>query len=362
MSELKKWCFVFLFSTLTFIYFPIGASAHTDNSEGYSNITFDEQGLRYELELDYLELSRLIDLGITSEATTPQMKWALENKEKIIEQYLQSNLLIYNHGALLQGKIVKTNVKRKRGRDYAHLVLHFPVKNPDSAAIQITYNVFFDDNDPSHRNIASYQLGDQSGRFVFNGGERNLQIEKETLIGQSLRFIQLGFHHILIGWDHILFIIALVITSRNMADVWKVMTLFTLAHSVTIGLTALDVLSIPAVVIEPLIALSIMFVAIENFLGFSSIYRYGVVFIFGLIHGVGFAGALHIFQSSIWESLLPIITFNVGVEAGQALIIATLFPLLLLIRKYKWAITVHGMVNALIFIIGLTWYFQRVFV
>ena len=77
-------------------------------------------------------------------------------------------------------------------------------------------------------------------------------------------------------------------------DVVKIMTLFTLAHSVTLGFTALNLLAIPSEIVEPLIALSVAFVAIERFLGISDKYRYGVVFIFGLIHGVGFAGALEL--------------------------------------------------------------------
>jgi len=150
-----------------------------------------------------------------------------------------------------------------------------------------------------------------------------------------------------------------VITAKKFTDIVKVLTLFTLAHSVTLGLTALKLLFMPPEIIEPLIALSVAFVAIERFLNISDKYRYSVVFIFGLIHGVGFAGALDLSDPITWSSIFPVITFNVGVELGQLLIVAILFPLLMVVRKYKWSLPVTYAVNGAIFLFGMTWYFQR---
>jgi hydrogenase/urease accessory protein HupE len=354
-----KKCFVLTIICVCFLLFPFSAIAHTDNSEGYSNISFEDNGLRYELHLDYLELARIVDLGITTNYTATDLMEALKNNKKILEEYFQEKLLVFNQGVKLEGAIVETDVERKLNRDYANFTFYFPIENKDSSALQITYDIFFEDNDPAHRNIVSYDLGEKTGQFVFTSNERDLQLGKETMLGQSIPFIKLGFHHILIGLDHILFIIALVVTSRKIIDVIKIMTLFTLAHSVTLGLTAVELLSIPSTIVEPLIALSVAFVAIERFIGLSEKYRLGVVFIFGLIHGIGFAGALELSNPTDWRSIWPIFTFNVGVEVGQALIIVLLFPILIFIRKFKWSYPVHFAVNTAIFIIGLTWYFQR---
>ncbi|MGM0875163.1 MAG: HupE/UreJ family protein [Bacillota bacterium] len=359
MDRYVEKCFILSIVCVCFLVFPFSASAHTDNSEGYSNISFDNNGLRYELNLDYLELARIVDLGITTDYSATDLKEALKKNNKKLEKYFQSNFLVFNQGVKLEGAIVETDVERKLDREYANIIFHFPIENKDTAALQITYDIFFEDNDPAHRNIVSYDLGNKTGQFVFTSSERDFHLGKETMLGQSIPFIKLGLHHILIGLDHILFIIALVVTSRKIIDVIKIMTLFTLAHSVTLGLTALKLLSIPADIVEPLIALSVAFVAIERFLGLSEKYRFGVVFIFGLIHGIGFAGALELSNPTDWTAIWPIFTFNVGVEVGQALIIALLFPMLLFIRKFKWSYPVHFAVNTAIFIIGLTWYFQR---
>lgn len=351
-----------IFFFILCIYFfisPLSASAHTDNSEGYSSISLDNSGLRYELSLDYLELARIVDLGITTGDTSAELSEALEKNKSSLEKYFSEKLTVFNQGLKVDGTIIETNVDRRLERDYANITFHFPIEDKESAAIQITYDVFFVDNDPAHRNIVSYDLGEKTGKFVFTSGERDLTLGKDSMLGQSVPFIKLGLHHILIGLDHILFIIALVVTSQKLIDVIKIMTLFTLAHSVTLGLTALELVHIPSKIVEPLIALSVSFVAIERFLGLSDKYRFIVVFVFGLIHGIGFAGALELANPTEWSSLWPILTFNVGVELGQALIILLLFPILLFIRKFKWSSPIHIAVNTAIFLFGITWYFQR---
>lgn len=337
---------------------PVNALAHTDNSEGYSNFTMDHEKLMAEIYIDYFELGRLIDFGVNPGVQKDELNRALEKKRDAITEYLGSHLEIYMDGAKAEGIITSTNVERRTDREYARIILEFP-KPAEASSLKIHYSVFFDDNDPMHRNIANYELEKEKGQFVFNGGERELQIGQETIIGQIIRFIQLGFHHIMIGYDHILFVIALVLGTRRFSDILKVITVFTLAHSITLGLTALKLINLSSEIVEPLIALSIAFVAIENFFGFSSRYRFAVVFIFGLIHGVGFAGALQLSENVTWRSLSSILSFNLGVEAGQALIIMLLFPLLLFIRRFKWSTIVHGGATAGIFGIGLMWYFQR---
>lgn len=351
--------FIFSILCLSFLVSPISASAHTDNSEGYSTISFDNNGLRYELSLDYLELGRIVDLGITSDYTPEELSEALKKNKHLLGDYFEEKLTVFNQGLKLNGTIIKTDVERRLERDYATITFHFPIENKESTAVQITYDIFFSDNDPAHRNIVTYDLGEKTGQFVFTSSEPDLTLGKETMLGQSIPFIKLGFHHILIGLDHILFIIALVVTSRKLMGVIKIMTLFTLAHSVTLGLTALELVNIPSNIVEPLIALSVAFVAIERFLGLSEKYRYIVVFIFGLIHGIGFAGALELSNPKEWSSIWPIFTFNVGVEIGQALIILLLFPILIIIRKYKWSSPLHLAINTAIFLFGITWYFQR---
>jgi hydrogenase/urease accessory protein HupE len=338
---------------------PLNAFAHVDNSEGYSKLSSDDGGFHYLLSLDILELGRVVDLGIGTNSTTGDFEKALQtNRDKLME-YVQGKISVFNHGVKLEGEIVDTNVDRKTDREYANITITFPIESKEPPALQISYDIFFIDNDPDHRNIVTYDIEGQKGQFVFTSDTPDLELGETSLLNQIVPFVKLGFHHILIGLDHILFIIALVITSKKFTDVVKILTLFTLAHSVTLGLTALNILFLPPEIIEPLIALSVAFVAIERFLNISDKYRYSVVFIFGLIHGVGFAGALELSDPITWLSIFPVITFNAGVEFGQLLIVLVLFPILYVVRKYKWSLPATYAVNGIIFFIGMTWYFQR---
>jgi hypothetical protein len=138
------------------------------------------------------------------------------------------------------------------------------------------------------------------------------------------QYLQLGFTHILPkGLDHILFVLGLFLLSVRLKPVLVQVTTFTIAHSVTLGLSMYGLVSLPGRVVEPLIALSIVYVAVENLRTRQlSIWRVILVFLFGLLHGLGFAGVLKDLQLPRSEFLLGLLSFNAGVELGQLTVIA----------------------------------------
>jgi hypothetical protein len=140
----------------------------------------------------------------------------------------------------------------------------------------------------------------------------------------------LGYKHILpLGFDHILFILSLFLLSPKLKPVLWQATAFTIAHSVTLGLAMYHIITPPSKIIEPLIALSIMYVALENiFSPRLKTSRIAVVFLFGLIHGLGFAGALSEMGLPQNDYLLSLVMFNVGVELGQLTVILLAFFLM----------------------------------
>ncbi|MBS1913835.1 MAG: HupE/UreJ family protein [Bacteroidetes bacterium] len=150
-------------------------------------------------------------------------------------------------------------------------------------------------------------------------------------------FFDLGLRHILTGYDHLLFLLGLIMVTRNWRSLLSVATAFTIAHSTTLVLCALDVISIDPVITESLIALSIVYVGIENVVRREYRGRWMIAGLFGLIHGAGFSGHLTDLLKSmlgmgqIWA---PLVGFNLGIEAGQLLVIGTAFPLLWLLRRY----------------------------
>jgi hydrogenase/urease accessory protein HupE len=181
------------------------------------------------------------------------------------------------------------------------------------------------------------------------------------IVGQYLR---LGFTHILPkGLDHILFVLGLFLLSRKARPLLLQVTSFTIAHTVTLALSIYGLVSLPSSIVEPLIALSIVFVAVENVLT-SELRpsRVGLVFAFGLLHGLGFAGVLTELGLPRSEFLPALISFNLGVETGQLAVIGLAFAAVGFFRNRTWyrqAIVVPA--SCAIAAVGLYWSIQRTF-
>ena len=193
----------------------------------------------------------------------------------------------------------------------------------------------------------------------------NYALAKEPPGLVALYYLKLGFQHILpTGIDHVLFVTALcLLTTRIKTILWQA-TAFTAAHSVTLALSMKNIIVAPSAIIEPVIALSICFVAIENIL-FSELkwWRILIVFMFGLIHGLGFASSLNEIGLPPGKFYSSILSFNAGVELGQVVIITVVFGLLVgLWGKKNWYRNrIVYPLSVLIAAIAVYWTVERLF-
>lgn len=179
------------------------------------------------------------------------------------------------------------------------------------------------------------------------------------------RFFVLGVRHILTGYDHLLFLIALLLGCRFLRPMLWIITAFTLAHSITLALATFDIVNIPARWVESFIALSIVYVGLENFRENLSVNRrIGLTFAFGLVHGLGFAGLLkQIGLGANGQSVIgPLLAFNLGVESGQLVVVALVLPLLLFVRKQP-SFERFGIpaLSTIVILLGGFWFVQRTF-
>jgi len=181
----------------------------------------------------------------------------------------------------------------------------------------------------------------------------------------AILYLKLGYKHILpLGFDHILFVLSLFLLSPKLKPVLWQSLAFTVAHSVTLGLAMYNVIRPPARIVEPIIAISIMYVALENiFSPRLKASRIGVVFCFGLVHGMGFATALSGLGLPSKSFLTSLVMFNIGVELGQLTVIITAY---LLLAKwfgnkpyYRRAIVVP--LSVTISLIASYWVVERLF-
>jgi hydrogenase/urease accessory protein HupE len=206
----------------------------------------------------------------------------------------------------------------------------------------------------------------RDGQFVDRGvvdRESPSAIVGETASAVFQRFITMGIHHILSGADHILFILGLLLVGGTLRGLLLMVTAFTISHSITLSVTALQIGSLPSRFVEPVIALSILAVGIENLWRRSvdTERRMWFAFGFGFFHGFGFAGALAEAglprQSIAWS----LAAFNIGVEIGQACIVLTAVPLLRFLDRHNPALSsaLTRCVSACIAVAGVIWFVQR---
>jgi hypothetical protein len=178
-------------------------------------------------------------------------------------------------------------------------------------------------------------------------------------------FIFLGLEHILTGYDHLLFVLSLIALGGGLRYLLKVVTAFTLAHSVTLALTTLGIIALPGRIIESGIALSIAYVAAENIFSRNKTglerSRWIITFIFGLLHGMGFAGLLG--EMNLSTSSLPValVGFNLGVEIGQLSVVIPAFLLLRWLERWKIGPQIRWSASAFAVVAGLYWFVERAF-
>jgi hydrogenase/urease accessory protein HupE len=179
-----------------------------------------------------------------------------------------------------------------------------------------------------------------------------------------LEFLSMGVRHILSGPDHILFIFGLMLARPRIKELLKVATAFTIAHSITLSLCALNIFTLPSRIVEPLIALSIVAVAAEKFLRPNDkVWRTVVIaFFFGLIHGFGFAGALTEAGLAAHQAALSLAAFNIGVEVVQVSLILVTIPILVWLADKRPKVYLPATTVCAVFIslAGAFWFVERV--
>ena len=241
---------------------------------------------------------------------------------------------------------------------------------PDSGALRYRLSLFRDvDSSAQHLVSLNTQTGKQDFVLDKNTPELALSGAVPSTFEVARHFLAAGIEHIFLGYDHIAFLIAIILWASRLWPVVKAVTAFTLAHSITLSLAALDIVRIPSAIIEPAIAASIVYVAAENFTTRDADKRWREAFLFGLLHGFGFASALQELGLPREKLIAALAAFNCGVEIGQVVIVAIAFGLLSAFDR--WQISkpsgpvrspafVHAVSFAIV-VLGSYWFVSRAF-
>ena len=222
--------------------------------------------------------------------------------------------------------------------------------------------------DPNHQTFLNvYEDAELTTQAILGGGDARYEYFLGTRQGVWAvlrKFVPSGVHHILIGPDHLLFLVGLLLLGGNVRQLLLVVTAFTVAHSITLSLAVLNVVTPPARLVEPIIALSIVYVGLDNLLarGGRDV-RVWIALVFGLIHGFGFASVLREMGLPSGALGWSLFSFNLGVELGQLAVVLVVAAVLLRIRTYSAAAGERIAVGGSIAVIaaGAFWFVERVF-
>ena len=351
---MKKLCLLImlLFSITSIIQTP-SAFAHTNNSEGYSLIEVNEKNLIYELKLDLIELGHSMN---------KEMKENQYFDTKAVQDYINSHINLYADSTKVEGTIENSDVETINDRQFAVINLNYRLEQRPQKLI-LDYNMFLDDSDPSHANYATIKLDGKQQEAVLSYESRELAIGEVTFMQSATQFLLLGLEHIFTGYDHILFVISLLFGAKTFKNILSLVTAFTIAHSFTLILATLEIVQLPGRFVESAIALSIIYVALINIFSPDSKHQPWLAFGFGLIHGFGFAGILSEMRLDGNHLATSLLSFNIGIEIGQLIIVSVVFPILLWVKKLtfkpvKWVIPGTSVA---ILAFGLVWFFERAF-
>ena len=318
-------------------------------------------GLSGRLVVHDLDLAYELKLQDPSQLEEPAV---LERHKAAIAALLPPRLQFFRDGQAVSWTV--TDLKPVAGQDAVEITWTAGTRG---ATGKLTIAAHLFPYDASHQTFINvYERGALVRQEVL--GDRRTSVDfysgtRQGLLAVFTTFTASGIHHIAIGPDHILFIIGLLLLGGSVPRLLGIVTAFTLGHSVTLALATLQIVEPPSRIIEPAIALSIVYVGADNLLTGSSgrDVRAWVALLFGLIHGFGFASVLRDAGLPNRALGMSLFSFNLGVEIGQAMIVLVVATALSLLRRRN-AVAARRVATAgsvLVMIAGAFWFVQRVF-
>ncbi len=333
--------------------------------------------IRWDIALRDLDYVLELDRDGNGELTWGEVRKRTDD----ITRYASSRLQLTSGGAACQWQPAAPMMLDKHS-DGTYAVLTLAAKCANlSKNLNAKYSLLFD-VDPSHRGLVQWigpgSTTSQALVFGTESAEQQLALKPQGVWETLRQYVVEGVWHIWIGFDHILFLLSLLLPAvlvrrgnewqpapslkRSLLEVLKVVTAFTLAHSITLSLAALQMISLPSRIVESIIAASVVFAALNNLRGTIESKRWVMAFVFGLIHGFGFASVLADLGLPQDALVLALVGFNVGVELGQMAIVIAFVPIAFWLRGtrfYRKGVLTFGSIA--VAIIASWWFIQRAF-
>ena len=356
------------------------AQAHS-SSNSYIIFSTQNQASVLRADINFRDVDLVFDLDQNKDGKVSWGETLAKTAE--IQAWLEQGIQLNTTSQ--KCSLTQMNMKASDHADGTYLSVEWAVACLGAAqegptGLKLRYSLMFD-QDNLHRALVKIDLPDSQSSAILSPERPEVSLTKanDSLTHVLARYLIEGVWHIWIGVDHILFLLSLLILAfleptrksvihwpavknvkTSVLDVLTVVTAFTLAHSITLGLTIFKWLEPSADFIEPVIALSVVAAALNNLLGWAALRRWQLAFAFGLVHGFGFANVLLDLGLPSDQLAIALGGFNLGVELGQIAIVLVFLPLAWTLRHtifYRWVVVVGG--SLAIAALGLIWTLQR---
>lgn len=292
-----------------------------------------------EVRIDAQDLGEPLGISPLWVPTREQVRRRVERAVR----YVTDRIAVTNGGVRCPVTPVATSI-RDRDRSFVLAIALQYICGRTIDDLGVRYELFFS-LDPRHQGHARIRAFGTDHQYVFRDGDRQVRLRGEpSRLALFRDYFLLGVEHIFTGYDHLAFLFSLLViaAARPWRDGWRsafgVVTAFTVAHSVTLAAAALGWVRLPSRWVESAIALSILYVAVQNAYRAHPRGRWMLTFVFGLVHGFGFASVLGELGLPASGRVFSLLAFNVGVEAGQILLVLLAFPVLQYIRRARWRV------------------------
>jgi HupE / UreJ protein len=342
---------------------PLIALAHQP-SDAYMHLEVKGQDLQVRWHIALRDLNHVFMLDADGDH---KVSWGeFLDRSGEVDDMLRKSLRVQNDKATCAPQPAQFQVEQLSSGTF--IVADFVVRCAHTiASLDLRYDFLFE-FDPSHRGLANLAEGEVRHPIVFTDEQRDkaLRVGARDTHGYVFQYLRLGVEHILSGMDHVLFVVGLILASLNAGrlgfkQLLLAVSAFTVAHCTTLVLSAAGYFSPPGRIVEPLIALSIVFVAVNNITRSITRWELVLVFLFGLFHGLGFSSTLDIVRLPLGEKLLTLASFNVGIEIGQLLVIGATVPLLFLALTKVRSSTIVVCCSAGMAGFSSIWFVERAF-
>jgi hydrogenase/urease accessory protein HupE len=344
------------------------AFAHNPDTS-YARVTITSSEVEFKFSYDLTTLQRITRLDTNADHQLSRAE--LEAATPAIQQFLRAHVLLgLNQHEAEFAEAVPPAWPEDAGAaisesEFSQRLLSFTFRNPVLSApedVALTFDTFGQLGE-AHTILGVFAWNGHEDEVIFTRFEPDYLYDtgyRTPLSQQIAQYFKLGLKHIFLGYDHIAFLLALLFVKR-FVDLVKVITAFTVAHTLTLALAVLQIVTLPPQLVEIGIAATIMYVAAENLWVTSTRHRWMLTFGFGLVHGFGFANVLRELGLPARGLARSLVSFNLGVEAGQIVIVGALWPFLWWINRQTWAPLFRIGLSIFIFLLGAAWFVERVF-